>query len=274
MKILAVGPFLGDFKNEILQFLPYSRWLSKVVIWDKIYLSTHINRRFLYDFIPEENFIPVFQQFSRDEKNQKGYIHKKINKNDFKLILKSFKEKILEKEKCNRGDIEIHHLSYSKNTPPYSIYNKIFKEIKHNSEIPEEHKNQIIFIPAKKEKIERLAYVYNWMRLCYNVLVVGNMDTWFSNDNVILNKIDYFESGFSSCISYINEAKAVITPLSYWTTICNLQKKPVFSWGQAPGQYREGGIYNFGNKKCITIPSDKNTNLDIINRGIDEFLKM
>jgi len=272
MKILAIGPYIGSFKEEILTFRPYARWLSKAVEWDKIYLSTHINRLFLYDFIPKENIIPVYQQFSRDEKNQKGYIHKKINKKDFGIILKAFKEEILKRENCNRKDIEIHHLSYSKTSIPYSIYNKIFEEINIIDENLEEYRNKIIFIPAKQEKLEKLAYIYNWLKSFCDIVVVGNTDTWFSKDNIILNKIDYYESGFKYIINYISNAKAIITPLSYWTSISNLQQKNVFSWGENPGQYREDGIYNFGNKNCYVIPSNKDTSPDIIINGIKRFI--
>lgn len=273
MKILAIGPFIGSFEEEILTFRPYARWLSKAVDWNKIYLSTHINRVFLYDFVPEENIIPVYQQFSRDEKNQNGYIHKKINKKDFNLILKTFKDKILEKEDCNRKDIEIHHLSYSKNSPPYSIYNKIFEEIPDIIlKIPKEHEDKIIFIPAKQEKLEKLAYIYNWLKENHDIIVVGSTDTWFSKDNVVLNKIDYFENGWKYIIQYIMKSRGVICPISYWTTIANLQGKPVFSWGLNPGQYKSGGIYNFDNRKYSIIPADEETSPDIIIKSMENFI--
>ena len=273
MKILAIGPYIGSWGEEILTFRPYARWLSEAVQWDKIYLATHMNRVFLYDFVPEENILPVFQHFSRDEKNQKGYIHKNLSKKDFKLILRNFKEQILVKENCNRKDIEIHHLSYSKSTPPYSIYNKIFEGIPDITlKIPKTRENKIIFIPAKQEKLEKLAYVYNWLKSCYNIVVVGSTDTWFSKDNVVLNKIDYFENGWKYIIQYITKAKAVICPASYWTGIANLQNKPVFSWGMNPGQHRYGGNYNFGNKKISIIPTDEDTSPDIIIQSMENFI--
>jgi hypothetical protein len=274
MKILAIGPYIGSFEEEILTFRPYARWLSKAIEWDKIYLSTHINRLFLYDFVPEENMIPVYQQFSRDERNQYGYIHKKINKRDFRLILKTFKEKILENENCNRKDIEIYNLSYTKTSPQYSIYNKIFEEISEIVlNIPKNHENKIIFIPAKQERLEKLAYIYKWLEENYDIIVVGSTDTWFSQDNVVLNKIDYFENGWKYIIQYISKSKGVICPVSYWTTIANLQSKPVFSWGENPGLYRSDGIYNFGNRNVSIIPSDNDTSPDIIIKGMESFIK-
>jgi hypothetical protein len=273
MKILAIGPYIGSFQEEIFTFRPYARWLSKAVKWDKIYLSTHVNRLFLYDFIPEENIIPVYQQFSRDERNQKGYIHKKISKRDFRLIIKTFKEKILERECCNRKDIEIHHLSYTKTTPPYSIYNKIFESIpKVEVDIP--YENKIIFIPAKQEKLEKLAYINNWLKKSYknDIIVAGSTDCWFSKENVVLNQIDYFENGWKYIIQYITKAKAVICPLGYWTGIANLQAKHVFSWGNNPGQYRSDGIYGFGNNKSFIIPTDNDTSPDVILKSLGSFI--
>jgi hypothetical protein len=272
MKILAIGPYIGSWEEEIMTFRPYARWLSEAVDWDKIYLSTHMNRIFLYNFVPKENIIPVYQHFSRDEKNQRGYIHKNLSKKDFKLILRNFKEGILERENCNRKEIEIHHLSYSKSTPPYSIYNKIFEEIPDITlKIPKKGENQIIFIPAKQEKLEKLAYIYNWLKM-YNVIVVGSTDTWFSKENVVLNKIDYFENGWKYIVQYITKAKAVICPSSYWTGIANLQRKHVFSWGMNPGQYKEGGIYNFGNKNISMIPADEDTSPDVIIKSMESFI--
>ena len=274
MKILAIGPFIGSFEHEIFTFRPYARWLSEAIAWDKIYLSTHMNRLFLYDFVPDENILPVYQHFSRDEKNQKGYIHENLTKKDFKLILKKFKEEILEKENCNRRDIETHHLSYSKSTPPYSIYNKIFEEIPFSDiKIPKKVENNIVFIPSKQEKLEKLAYIYKWLKSYNrNIMVVGSTDTWFSNDNIILNKIDYFENGWKYIIQYINNARAVICPVSYWTGIANLQKKHVFSWGISPGQYKTDGIYNFGNKNYSIIPADQDTSPDIIIKSMKTFI--
>ena len=272
MKILAIGPYIGSWEEEIMTFRPYARWLAEAVNWDKIYLSTHMNRVFLYNFVPKENIIPVYQHFSRDEKNQKGYIHKNLSKKDFKLILRKFKEGILERENCNRKEIEIHHLSYSKSTPPYSIYNKIFEEIPDITlQIPKTRENQIIFIPAKQEKLEKLAYIYKWLKM-YNIIVVGSTDTWFSKDNVVLNKIDYFENGWKYIIQYITKSKAIICPSSYWTGIANLQGKHVFSWGKNPGQYKDGGIYNFGNRNISMIPADEDTSPDVIIKSMESFI--
>lgn len=275
MKILAIGPYLGSFKEEIYTFRPYAKWLTKAIKHSKVYLSTHLNRAFLYDFIPEENIIPVYQNFTRDEENQEGYIHRNLQKKDYKIIARRFKDEIIKLEKCSKKDIELRSVAYSKTTPSYSIYKKIFNSIPRTKiEIPEDNENKLIFIPAKEESLEKISYVYKNLKIWYNdIIVVGDIHTWFSDDNVVLNQIDYFENGFKYIIEYIAHARAIITPLGSWTGIANLQNKPVFSWGSPPGPYREDGDYNFGNRKCSVMYADKDTHPDIILSGINDFLR-
>ena len=86
----------------------------------------------------------------------------------------------------------------------------------------------------------------------------------------MLSKIDYYENGFKLLIKMISEAKAVICPISYWTTICNLQHSPVFSWGESVGQHREDGIYHFNNSKCLALPAD---DMNIVLHMMEDFLE-
>ena len=277
MKIIGIGPYVGDFEQELLTFRPYVKWLSEVIEYDEIYLNTHINRRFLYDFIEDENIIPVYETFSRDEFSQNGYIHGELSKKDFLLLVKKFKDKIISIEECNKSDVEIYHLNYSKILDNYPHHNKIFNEIKRPDDIrvPERHKNKIVFIPDRSENIDKLAKLLKFLQDKYDdVIVVGNMESWFSRDNVILRFPDYFENGWKYILCYILESKGVICPISYWTSLCNLQKKPVFSWGKGPGQYRKNGILNFDNKDCITIPFEKDTNISILIKSVDFFIEM
>jgi hypothetical protein len=275
MNILGIGPFIGEFKHEFLTFRPYARWLSEVVEYDKLYINTHLNRSFLYDFVSEENIIPVYEVFSRNETGQVGYIHKDLQQKDFNLLVRKFRSEITERESCSKKEVEIHHLNYVKSTPHYSIYNKIFEEISipNNINIPKEHENKIIFIPVMTEVLKKSSYIYNYLKQKYDCLIVGDINTWFSKENVVLNYIDYFENGWKYIINYISKAKAVICPISYWTALCNLQNKPVFSWGLNPGQYREEGMYYFNNKKSTIIPADVDTDPIIILKMIDYFLK-
>ena len=103
----------------------------------------------------------------------------------------------------------------------------------------------------------------------------GEQKYYDKNGN--LWSVDYYENGWKYIVQYIAMSKAVICPASYWTGLANLQKKPVFSWGLNPGQYRFDpdvdyrGIYNFGNNKCTVIP--ESTNPNIIIKGMEDFLE-
>ena len=272
-KVLALGPFIGDFAQEVLTFCPYTRWLHRALDFDKVYLSTHFNRMFLYDFIPEENKIHVFENITRDEIGQKGYTHDTLKQKDFNILITNFTDVIIEKEGCLKKDITLYHLSYAKLMPPYSIYNKIFKRFTDpDIDISEKYKNRIIFIPDALESKERLEYIWKSIEK-YDPIIIGNMSSHFPENNVILQNIDYFENGWKYIIKIIMNSKAIICPLSFWTTICNIQNKPVFSWGESVGQYREGGIYYFGNKKSMTFSSDQNTENEKITSMIEYFLK-
>lgn len=269
-QILALGPYIGSFEQEILTFRPYSRWLKEAIPHDKVYINVHSNRAFLYDFIPEENIIYVFENLSRDENGQRGYIHDKIKQSDFSLIKKRFKEKIIEKEKVSKKNIDLHHLNYIQSTPPYSIYKKIFEEIK---DTKVEQKSSIVLIPLRIENEQKMRWIYKHLLDNYEVEIIGNGDTYFRSDNKILSRIDYFENGWKANIQSIINAKAVICPISYWTTIANMQSVPVFSWGNNVGQHKRGGIYNFENKKCYTVPTREDTSVQSIILMIDYFIK-
>jgi len=277
MKIIGIGPYVGDFEQELLTFRPYVKWLSKIISYDNLYLNTHMNRRFLYDFVPDENIIPVYETFSRNELGQNGYMHEDLSKKDFMLLVKKFKEKIIDIENCNKSNVEIYYLNYSKNLSNYPYYNKVFNKIVKPNDVRvlSKHKNKIVFIPDRNENINKLGMILKYLQDNYkdDVIVVGNMDSWFSSDNVILKFPDYFENGWKYILCYILESKCVVCPSSYWTSLCNLQKIPVFSWGGNPSQYRADGILNFNNDKCSVIPSDDDTSISVLINSIDFFLK-
>jgi hypothetical protein len=68
-------------------------------------------------------------------------------------------------------------------------------------------------------------------------------------------------------------AKAVVCPLGHWTVIANMQKVPVFSWGESVGQYRKGGIHYLNNENSSTFPTYKDINPKGVLRMISHFLK-
>jgi hypothetical protein len=270
--IKAIAPYIGDFKNEYMEFIPYSRWISEVLKGNKIYLSTHENRFFLYDFIKEECKIPVYKHLSREENEQVGYVHNKVEKQDYNLILRSYKEKIAEIENCSIREIETITFPYTKISNPIQYNKKIFK--KTIIDIENEYSNKIVYIPSRNDKKYKIEQINKFLKSCYNdnMIVIGDMNSYLYNDNIFLNEFDYFSNGYKNIFSTIKKAKCVICPLSHWTIISNLQKVSVFSWGKNPGQYRKGEMYNFGNNNCTTIPTDDRTNVNVIVNGIKDFI--
>jgi len=272
--VLGIGPYVGDFANEITTFRPYARFLYEACNSEDVYVCTHFNRSFLYDFLPKENIIPVYSNLSRDELNQKGYIHKSLNRKDFGFLIKKFKDEILKRSCCNKKDIDIHSLRYSKSVLQYSIYNKIFESITISEEIDiTDYKDYIVFIPYKIENIKKIEDLYSELKKKYNVIVVGDTKIHLLNDNIIFNYIDYFENSYKYIMKYISMAKVVVCPTSHWTFICNIQGVPVFSWGSSPGQYSEGGIYHFDNNKSLVFTSNKQTDVNTILRMFEYFME-
>lgn len=268
--ILAAGPYIGNFEQEILTFRPYVRWLCEILDYEQIYLNTHFNRFFLYkQFIKEENMIPVYENLTRDEIGQRGYIHRSIKPKDYQILVKNIREKIMKLEDCSRKDIELFNISYVKSTPPQSIYNKRFNSID-VSDIENEYKKKVIFIPSNLDNRERLLGIRNFLKEYDDCITIGDKKTRFRDDNIILNRVDYVENGWKLMVKIITDARAVICPLSFWTAICNLQQTPVFSWGDQVGQHRPGGIYYFNNKKCLAFPASR---LEIILTMIGHFLE-
>ena len=266
--ILIAGPFVGNFEQEIITFRPWLMWLMLKSSPEKIYVNTHKNRSFLYHFA---EILPVYEHISRNEIGQIGYTHTDVDNKLFQTMSKDIKNDVCKIENCSKKDIEIHNLSYVKSNHHISIYNKIYSPIKVAEDIENPYKGKILFIPASTEKRDFLSKVKRLLREYHELVIVGDTRTRFKKQNVILSMIDYYENGFKLLIKMISEAKAVICPISYWTTICNLQQIPVFSWGPNVGQYREDGIYLFNNKKCVTFPS--NDNIKVVLHMIENFLE-
>jgi len=273
--ILLLGPYIGSFKEEVLNFRPYARWLFDVVDHDIVYINTHSNRKFLYyDFVDSDHIVPIFENISRDELSQIGYIHNSIDQKDYNLMTRGIKDLISAKENIQKKDIVQYSVNYIKSTPSIEIHKKRFEKIIPIKDEKNKYKDKIVFIPdesGNKSILNNIKYYLNLENMEY--IIAGDKRTYFQNENVVLNRIDYFKNGWKYIIQLIQEAKAVICPLSHWTTICNLHKIPVFSWGYNIGQHREGGIYHFDNKDCITISIDDETNFDIIISMINFFLK-
>ena len=273
--IVLAGPYMGDFEQEVVTFRPYVRWLYDVAEFQKMYISTHANRTFMYqDLISEDSIIPVSEDLSRDELGQEGYVHNLVTTKDYQIHLKLVKDEILDREKCTRKDIVVYGLNYIKSMPPFSIYNKKFAPIFGYDDVSIDP-SKVVFIPDISESKDRLKQIRQYLidnKIDY--VTAGDMNTWFSKDNAVTNRIDYYENGWKYNLNLISNASAVICPLGSWTTICNIQSVPVFSWGQNTGQHREGGIYNFGNgEKCFVFPADANTKQKVFENMLNLFFQ-
>jgi hypothetical protein len=269
--ILFVGPYVGSFEYEITTFWPYVLWLSRTVPYEKIYVSTHFNRWFLYkEIINEESFIPIYRHLTRDEGNQEEHKHNNISIKDYDFITKDIKADIIKKEEIRKCDLINMNLGYTRNINNDSIYKKSFKHID-TIDIPDELKNLLIYIPFGNWKKSENFYKYLKNEVSDEFVVIGNLNTPLINDNIILKNINYFERGLEYIIGAITYAKAVVCPLSYWTLLCNLQKAKVFSWGANPGRYRASdGIYGFGNNMSLVLPKMKVKNLLCYLKGFIE----
>ena len=165
--ILILGPFIGDFATECILFRPYCRWLVETLDFDKtkVYLGTHSNRRFMYyDFMNIVNVIPIFENISRDESGQVGYIHNTVSQKDYQIFVKTLKETVQAEEDCSKKDMKLLNLSYIKSTPMVSIYKKLFSKVKNfDVDIPDELKDRVVYIPDNSVKKEVHKKVYKFL---------------------------------------------------------------------------------------------------------------
>lgn len=153
-------------------------------------------------------------------------------------------------------------MKYIKTMQNYPIHNKDFEPfVVGRSEIPEDLKDLLLFIPYGVES--EMKFLYKYLRDEFGFSVVGDMNSPLSEYNTILKFPNYLKNGFKYIIGAISHAKAVVCPLSYWTIICNLQGVSVLSWGNNPGLYSKGGIYHFGNPNARILPELNNVKSSI-----------
>lgn len=251
MKILGLGPYIGNFEIEVTEFRPYARWLSEIVDHDKIFVFTHQNRFFLYDWIEEKNKIALPKILTLDELNQIDHRNKNIPKNEFLKLKKVFKQKIVETDfNCRRQEIELYTINYSRNSIPIPFYNKIFTQIN----LDHKRNNHALFIQTKNNAFNKVL-----LREISKII-----------DVQVLEEIDIEKKYLYNIKSFL-EAKFVVCELSYWTLLCNIQQYPVFSWGRSEiAPYKKGGVYNFGNRNS-TVFFDNNK-IETILEMLDYFI--
>lgn len=255
MENLLLGPYIGNFYHEIVTFRPYIKYISSVLECDNTYISSHSNRSFLYDWIPHENFIPVYEHLSRGGVGHTGYTHSDISKAEFTQITKKISRII-------SPDIDIYSLPYSKLTNIIPFHQKIYTPISF-PDIDIDISDYISFIPDNTDETLDL---YNSIKNDYNVVVVGDMSNGMEDENVVIKDPDYFTNGYIKIFNYIHKSKLVITPCDQWAMICNLQNIPVIYYGKNIGLFKKGGVYGFDNDNALSV-------CDITSKTVDYMLE-
>lgn len=231
IKNVLVGPFVGDFKSEIVDFRPYARWIYEVIKPERMFVSTHSNRQFLYEDWAE--VIPVYEDFSRDELNQNGLVHNSITQKEMSILSRKIKNDVLKIIYPDKS-LFCFNTSYTKSTQWYPLYKKVFCPIS----IPTKEKPDILFIPYINEKYAIISDIYEHLiKIHPDLIVVGDMKTHLHDNNLMLKNTTYFQDIYYDMVSLITGASIVITPNSHWTVLSIMQDTPVISWGSFPSYY-------------------------------------
>lgn len=268
--VLAIGPFIGSFEQEILTFRPHMRWIEKNSGIRTVFYSSHFNRKFLYPQVSNKRYVPVYKQITRQEIHQDGYSHKDVNQRDFIMMIRQYKDRVVDVTNCAKKEIDQQSLPYVKYISPVSIYQKIFEPIK----VPiSKKKGNVIFIPDNTMNEHHAIEIFEYLRGTGRFSVIGDMKCHLLEENEILQGMDYLQIGYKKIITAITNAKAVITPCSHWTAIANMQGVPVISWGENVGQYKQDGIYNFNNDKSRVVYHNFEDNIIKVIKQIDTYFQ-
>lgn len=262
-RIITCGPFVGSFFEEITNFRPFVQWVERNLVYDDLFVFTHLNRKFLYD----NNVIPIWEQYSLDDGKQHHHLNHDINQKLYNMISKSLRNDVLRITGSQPKEIISLFSKYPKNRIRTLLFNKQFNRISNDSDMTS-LKDTIAYIPSKQHNKKKLKQVLTHLQNNYNVIVLGDSKIHFHELNYLNNSYVMWVDMFYFIVQIIGNVKAVICPVSDWTFLCNLQQVPVFSWGNG-NIYKENGVYNFNNDNYI-IPDTKVNN---IITSIDRFLK-
>ena len=270
MKSVCVGPFIGSFECEVLQFLPYVKYLANTLTYDNFYVSGYSNRRFLYDWILDVDFFPVYESGTRSDHKQIGYIHEDVSSTQYSQLVTSFQKYVIDDLSCSIKDIDMYVPTYTRYMPPTNNIQKKFTPTNQIKNI--NFSDIVVFIPDESIDEVHNQIIYNSLKIKYNVVVVGDCKTNLYQYNDIMKRMDYTDKVYELVIEYIQKANAVIVPCSYWTILCNIHETPVLSWGDIVGPYKTNGTFGFGNKNMI-INSQKHINIDVLDKAVEYFIE-
>jgi hypothetical protein len=229
---VLVGPFIGNFEEEVITFRPYAKWIQTILKPGRMFVATHSNRSFLYDKSIE--IINVYEDISRDELGQANLIHESISQKDMILISRKTRQEALSRITPKSKDLLHFNTQYTKSSVWYPLYKKIFQPV----DIPADKDDYILFIPHMKEKYHVIEGIYKFLSSTFgNVVVAGDMKTHLHSENVLLKNPTYFKDAYLDITKLITNAKVVVVPYSHWTILSLLQKTPVISWGKYSEYY-------------------------------------
>jgi hypothetical protein len=272
VKCLLLGPYVGDFAQEVMTFRPYVRWISRVIEHERSFVKTHSNRFFLYDFVDEK--IPVGEALTEREDLQDHYYHLGLDKKVFGAEVKGFKALVAERFGARKRECRQYSLNYIKSPQPYSIYQKVFEPVPVPAvDVGRDLSETVVLIPADCESEDVLRRVHEGLSRNHDVLVVGDGKTRLGDLNVLSKREDYTENVYKYVVRCLSEAKAVVCPGSHWTFLANVQRVPVFSWGNDVGPYKKGGCYYFGNNKSSVMAVGDDVNPSTIVNQVGWFLE-
>lgn len=274
--IALLGPFLGDFAQEVLTFYPYVNWLKEnLKNIDKIYISVLDNRKFLYN---DCDFFDLKDDIFYDETAQYHYINTKISKKEFEEIQKGFKAFVANQEKVSKKICRVYSLPYSQNnTTSHTVYQKIFSPVKlENSSFIEDIKDYVVLIPDITEDPAIYASIIDYfIKNDIKYLIIGDKKIHFKEMNLLTDdNCDFKSDVYENILKIILNCKALVSSANHWIYLSNLHNKKNFSWGNYIGNYKRGGLYNFDNGNASSLFFNSiNGRIDILIKQLDHFLE-
>lgn len=209
-KIIVIGPFVGSFFEEIINFRPLVHWISKNILYDDIFIISHFNRDFLYNDV----MIPIYEQYSIDDSKLKDHRNLDISNRLYNLISKSLKNDIIRATGHQPKEIVDICNKYPKNKSKISLLNQSFNKIDTPLDIEVNiSKDTVAFIPDKSESITKLKKVLNHLQKTYNVIVIGDSNIYFK-DLSLLNSEYMLLYTYKYIIHILSKVQAVVCPLS------------------------------------------------------------
>lgn len=266
--IILAGPFVGSFKEEIENFRPFIQWIKENVPHSDFFVLTHYNRAFMY----KEKVVPIFRQYTRDEENQRGHLHNKINPFEWNIIKNTLKDDIIDICEDKKTPYIFYNLGYNKTSPIISVYQKIYNPIENLIKFDSVNETDILFIPSIEDTEEISKEIHERLKHFYDVKIIGDNNINLIRENIIKDYSDYFDNVYKYILASMKQAKCVITPCSHWTLLANLQRIPVFSWGSPVSIYKNTGIFGFENKNVV-IPFDDDSNVKNLIKSIINFVE-